>query len=275
MIGGDAFLSIEQLEPVEIVVLGYQAEPYLRFDVDGTVSENRRSPAVWLNQERYGTEEPPEFASADARPEWSQVATNGRFSWHDHRSHWMNPAPPPSAQAGDQVLEATVPIQVNGQQVIVTVASFLLDEPSMFPSLLGGIAGLALGLFAWQAGRVPRTLIGLMAAGAAALVGFVAFRSVPAETQPSQLLWVLPVIAMAAAIVVLVTRNRTATTVYLDGLAVVAGASLAGWAVFRIDALTRALIPSNTPAVIDRLAIATVLGVGVILAIRGLSLIHI
>ncbi len=37
MIGGDAFLSLEQLEPIAIVVLGYQGEPYLRFDPVGSV----------------------------------------------------------------------------------------------------------------------------------------------------------------------------------------------------------------------------------------------
>ena len=270
MIGGDAFLGLEQLEPVEIIVLGYQAEPYLRFDTDGIVYENRRSPAVWLNQERYGNEEPPAFADPQARPEWLEVADNGRYAWHDHRSHWMNPNPPPSAEPGDQVLEATVPIQVNGETVTVTVASFLLDSPSVFPALLGAVIGLAGSLFAWRSDRLFRAVIGLLVAGGAALLGSVAFQSVPAETQPSQLLWLLPLLAVAAVAILVLIRNRTATTVYLDGLTVAAGATLTAWGITRFDALRRALIPSDAPATLDRVAIALVLVLGAGLALQGL-----
>ena len=271
MIGGDSFLSLEQLEPVEVIVLGYQAEPYLRFDPDGTVYENRRSPAVWLNQERYGTEELPAFADAEARPEWFEVAANGRYSWHDHRSHWMNPQPPPSAEPGDQVLEATVPLRVDGETVTITVASFLLDGPSPLSAIVGVGLGLAATAAVWRANRMSQALIALLAAGAATLFGTVAYRSVPSETEPSQLLWLLPTIALVAPLVVIVARNHTATTVYLDGLLVAAGCTLAGWGFFRFDALQRALIPSDTPASLDRVVIATALGAGAILALRGFA----
>ena len=270
IIGGDSFVFLEQLEPVEIVVLGYQAEPYLRFDPDGTVYENRRSPAVWLNQDRYGDDDLPSFANADANPEWFEVATNGRYAWHDHRSHWMNPQPPPSAEAGDQVLEAAVPIQVDGKPVTITVASFLLAGPSSVPAVVGGVAGLAAAAVAWRSSRIPQAVIGLLGAGAGALLGTMAFNSVPAETEPSQLLWLLPVIAIVALLVLIVVRKRTATTVYLDGLLVAAGATLAAWGIVRFDALRRALIPSDAPASLDRIGISLVLVVGVALVARGL-----
>ena len=77
-------------------------------------------------------------------------------------------------------------------------------------------------------------------------------------------------IALVALVVLIVIRNRTATTVYLDGLAVTAGATLAGWSIVRFDALSRALIPSDAPAAIDRIGIALTLVVGLMLAARGL-----
>ena len=274
MIGGDAFLRLEIVEPVEVVVLGYQAEPYLRFATDGTVYENRRSPAVWLNQERYGDEEPPAFANAEARPEWFEVSTTGSYSWHDHRSHWMNPSPPPSAQAGDQVLEATVPIDVNGERITITVASYLLDSPSAFPAVLGVVGALAIAAALWgslgRPWRVSRALVALLVAGAAVLLGAVAFRSVPAETEPSALLWLLPAVAAVSALIVVVVRRRVATTVYLDGLVVAAGAALVGWGLFRFDAVRRALIPSDAPAPLDRLVIMLALVTGIFLAASGL-----
>jgi hypothetical protein len=243
MIGGDAFLSLEQLEPVEIIVLG--------------------------NQERYGSEEPPSFASAEARPEWFEVADNGRYAWHDHRSHWMNSQPPPSAEPGDQVLEATVPIRVDGQPVTITVASFLLASPSVVPSIVGVALGLVAAAVAWRGNRASRAIVGLLAAGSAAILGSVAFNAVPPETRPSQLLWLLPVVAVIAALALIALRNRTATTVYLDGLAVTVGGTLAGWGIIRFDALRRALIPSDAPAALDRLTISLVLVVGVALAVQG------
>jgi len=269
MIGGDAFLSLTQLEPVEVIVLGYQAEPYLRFDPDGTVYENRRSPAVWLNQERYGNEEPPAFARADARPEWFEVAANGTYSWHDHRSHWMNPSPPPSSEAGDQVLEATVPILVNDEQVVITVASFLLEKPSLLPAFAGAAVGLAAAVFAWRSERLSRALIALLIGGLGTLLGAVAYLSVPVETQPSPLLWVLPAVAMIAALVFVLMRNHTATTVYLDGLIVTAGATLGAWGFTRADALRRAIIPTDAPFTLDRIAIALAFIAGAALLLQG------
>ena len=270
MIGGDAFLSLEQLEPIEIVVLGYQGEPYLRFDPGGSVYENRRSPAVWLNQERYGNEKLPSFASAEARPQWFEVATNGRYAWHDHRSHWMNSQPPPSTEAGDQVLEATVPIRIDGEMGTITVASYLLDSPSVVPTLIGGLVGHVAVAVAWRSSRVAQAVIGLLVAGSAGLLGSVAFNAVPPETEPSQLLWLLPVLATVAALVLVLLRNRTATTVYLDGLAVTAGGMLIAWGVTRFDALHRALIPTDAPAALDRSVISLVLVVGVALTAQGL-----
>lgn len=269
VIGGDAFLRLEQIEAVEIIVLGYQGEPYLRFDPDGTVHENRRSPAVWLNEDRFGTDTP-DFADADARPEWYIVAEGGHFAWHDHRSHWMQTQKPPGADPGDQILEATVPLDVDGERVTVTVASYLLASPSVLPAVVGGVLGAVAALAVLRGNRSTTTLAGLLAAGPAALVGMIAYRSVPAETGPSALLWLLPTVAIGAALLWSLVHRRVATTVYLDGLMVAAGGVLLAWAVIRFDALQRALIPSDAPAPIDRLTIAAVLLIGTAVAARGI-----
>ncbi len=41
VVGGDSFLELTAEPGTEVVVLGYWGEPYLRFNADGTVDENR------------------------------------------------------------------------------------------------------------------------------------------------------------------------------------------------------------------------------------------
>ena len=271
MIGGDSFMRLEQLEPVEVVIIGYRGEQYLRFDADGTVVENRRSPSTWLNQDRYDSDvELPSFVDYQAPPQWSVVAEGGAYAWHDHRSHWMSRTRPPGTEAGDQVLEATVPILVDGETVTITVASYLLEDPPWWPSALGVVLSGVLAAAGLRGGRLPLAVVGVLTSGAALLLGAVAFRSVPPETEPERLLWLLPLVGLLAALALVVVRNRLATTVYLDGLSVVTGATLVAWTVTRADALTRALIPSDAPASVDRLVIAGAIVAGLVLAARGL-----
>ena len=277
MIGGDSFVQLELIEPVEVLVVGYRGEDYLRFDADGTVHQNLRSPSTWLNEERYGTEEEfPPFVDYQAPPQWEQVAEGGTYSWHDHRSHWMNPQRPPGASAGDQVLEATIPLLVDGSPVTVTVTSFLLPGPSRLSTVAGFIAGAVLaGALGWRGGRVASSLLGFGAAAIAATLGLIAFRSVPQETEPSQLLWLLPGLAAACALFVFATRTRQSTTVWLDGLTTAAGGLVGAWSITRFDALRRALIPSDAWPSLDRFIIAFVAPIAIVLIVRGLwGLIH-
>ena len=53
VVGGDGFLDVNVEPGHEVVVSGYDGEPYLRFSKDGTVEENQSSPATYLNRNRY------------------------------------------------------------------------------------------------------------------------------------------------------------------------------------------------------------------------------
>ncbi len=270
IIGGDSFVQLDVEAGSDVVVIGYQGEPYLWFRSDGTISENTRSPSTWQNAERYGTADIPGFANAEAEPQWREIATSTSWAWHDHRAHWMNDVDPPGAQPGDQILEGVVPLIVNGENVRITVASFLLDPPAQWPRIIGALIGLAGAAAVLTRQRSLQALVIVVVACSAGLFGWVAFGSVPAETAPSMRLWVLPLIAAGAAAGIALLHKRLTTTVYLDGFSVAAGVSLAVWGAQRLDAVTSALIPSNAPADLDRVIIVTAFVVGVALAIRGL-----
>ncbi|MFM7063949.1 MAG: hypothetical protein ACKO04_10735, partial [Actinomycetes bacterium] len=54
VLGGDAFLQLTTRPGTEVLVPGYDGEPYLRITRNGVVQVNRRSPAYWMNQSRDG-----------------------------------------------------------------------------------------------------------------------------------------------------------------------------------------------------------------------------
>ncbi|MEM9037353.1 MAG: hypothetical protein AAGD18_22365 [Actinomycetota bacterium] len=270
MIGGDSFLELRNEARRLIEVVGYQGEPYLRFEVDGRVLENQRSPSRYLNDDRFGDADIPPEANADAEPAWREVASDGTYAWHDHRTHWMNPSRPPGASPGDQILEAVVPLSVDGQQVAVTVQSFWLPAPSRLPALAALVAGVALAgvvIVAMRRRAVPWSA-GAVAVGVAAtlglLFGLVAHRSVPSETGPALGLWLLPALSVLAAAAALVVRRRS--TLLADGLVVLAGLELAAWSWSRRDAIGAAIIPSDVPAALDRAVIVFVAVVAIGLA---------
>jgi hypothetical protein len=92
--GGDAFVVLT-VEPGNTTLPGYEGEPYPRVEADGTVLANERSPAYWLNNNRYGQVRVPTRVSSLAEPVGVEVAEDGSHAWHDHRVHWMLAHPPP------------------------------------------------------------------------------------------------------------------------------------------------------------------------------------
>jgi hypothetical protein len=144
--GGDEMLGVVNEATEELLVLGYRGEPYLRVGPDG-VFENMRSPATYLNRERYLVEAPPE-ADPDAEPEWEQVSDGNRYAWHDHRIHWMSPTIPPSVTDPDAetlIQEWAVDVVLAGDAAQVTGELRWVPGPSPWPWL--GL-GLALSLVA-------------------------------------------------------------------------------------------------------------------------------
>lgn len=257
VLGGDSFLELTVEPGTEVVVVGYRGEEYLWFRPDGTVLENQNSPSTYLNAERYGTEFP-DFATPDAEPDWKELGTEGRWSWHDHRAHLMQPVPPFGTEPGDRILEAVVPLLVDGEEVDVTVISTWLPEPSSVPVWAGALVGAAAAALAFvlarrdQAWPIAVAVPALIAAG----VGWWQYRSLPAETGPRLVWWLPPILAAVAALVALVPMVRRDRLI-AGALGVLAGAQLVMWGYIKRDGLTAAIVPTDAPNWVDR---ATTMG---------------
>jgi hypothetical protein len=271
IIGGDSFFEMRVEPGTEAMVIGYQGEDYLWFRSDGVIFENQNSPATYLNANRYGIEDVPASARADAEPSWKQVATGDSWAWHDHRAHWMQSARPFGLSVGDQILEAVIPIVVDGATVDVTVISTWQPAPSPVAMILGAVAGLGVAVGAWFlrgrwfppiAATVPLVVLGVV-------VGSAQYFSLPGATGP-RLIWiVLPAIAVASALVGVVLALR-GMRFAADAALLFVGAELAVWGFVKRDGLSAAIVPTSAPFWLDRFATAAAVVGGAALVVLAL-----
>jgi len=263
IVGGDSFLRLVVEPGNEVVVTGYAQEPYLHFDPAGVVTENQHSPATFLNASRYGATAP---AGADPTlaPDWKIVATGGAYSWHDHRAHWMSPNPPSGVARGGEVQSSDVPIVVNGTPVVIKVVTTYLPEPSRLPLAVGAAIGLALVLLALFGRRRTGGAL-LVVALAATGIGWWQFQSLPSETGPLLVWWVLPAVAAVSLLVALALGKRLVSY----ALVLLAALELAVWVWLRRDGAFRAVIPTDAPYWLDRGVMAATAVVAVAAAIAA------
>jgi len=122
VVDGDDAIELRNATGLNVMVPGYENEPYLRFLVGGRVEVNVNSPAKYLNEERYGGVTVPKEASAKAKPKWELIAQGGAYTWHEHRVHWMSTEQPPRVKAAggrtlQKVFDWVVPLGVGGERV--------------------------------------------------------------------------------------------------------------------------------------------------------------
>ncbi len=111
VVDGDDRLRIENESGTELLVLGYDREPYLRIGPDG-VYRNERSPASYLNRDRFARIAVPLKADPGAKPVWRRVSSRPAWQWHDHRIQWMGLGPPTQVREAPRATHAIFDWQV-------------------------------------------------------------------------------------------------------------------------------------------------------------------
>ena len=154
---GDDQVWLDNRSKETIVIDGYDGEPYLRFGKNG-IYVNVKSPAGFLNQDRYARSKVPASASSKDPPEWQKLAGGDVWAWHDHRIHYMIPTLPPAIKAAPRkphhVFDWKVPATANGKRFFIDGSLDYRPPPKKdFPTglvlMLGSVIGVGLvGLFA-------------------------------------------------------------------------------------------------------------------------------
>jgi hypothetical protein len=258
--GAGAFLDVRAEPGHEVVVLGYEDEPYLRIDADGTVETNLESPATYANATRSGDAPVPDDVDPTDPPRWQRVGGGGRYAWHDHRIHWMGTQPPADVERGGEIKRWTVPLSVDGEAVSVEGTLTYADAVPWWPWPL---VVAAVAAAAWWIGR-RSVRVGVAAAGLACALGTalsgIEQLSVPAEAGRRLLPVLTPAVGTVCAVgaLMLLSRRRRPDLTVNVGLSAVAAA--VGWGLLRLAVFTKPVLVTDLEPVLDRTGTTAVLG---------------
>jgi hypothetical protein len=260
----------------EVVVLGYQREPYLRIGPAGTF-ENTRSPAVFLNRTRIPTRAAPHGQyDARATPRWKKISDAPHAIWHDHRTHWMGTSDPAIVQRdpgrSHVVIPGwTVPLVYQGHRIVVTGDALYVPGPSPWPWVIGAVALATLVVALCR----TRRWVGAMQAALAVLIvsetvhivgAWQASTSSVGSRALSSIYSIGGVVVCVLALLWLRRRDPWAATpaVLVAGLFVFIAGGLAD-----LTSLTRSQIPTSLPDSLGRLTVTIALGLGLGLVIAA------
>lgn len=263
----------------DVVVLGYQGEPYLRVGPAGAF-ENSRSPAVYQNRVATGatsaTTLPPQ-ADPTAPPSWQRISTSPTVTWHDQRTRWEGSDPVEVRQAPQltQIVVPTWTIGLRHGDTAVAVQGRItwVPGPSPWPWL---VLALALGVGCAALTRVARPTTAL--AGAVALVvALDALRSVGVALAARGAILtaatavvgggVLSVMAWAGGVVAIdaLQRGRQIGPTAAGTVGLILGV----YAVADSSTLSRSQVSAAFSPTFARVAVAGTLGLGFGLVVAG------
>ncbi len=263
----------------EVLVLGYEGEPYLRVGPQG-VFENINSAATYLNTTVKGGVVPGDVnTDPTATPNWKKISDGNTARWHDHRAHWMGGSLPPQVQAQPDQFHrigiGLITFEQSNTKHAIGIALDWVPGPSPVPWIpvlvIGFVGALVLVGFMHRERIVAGVIAALVVVDALHAIAFEVARPGSPLAKTAQFFgqsFVSIIVWIIAIPTVIGLWRRRAEAMYgvlFVGvmIALVGGATDA-------PSLWKSDLPPAGPAWATRLEVALSLGVGAGLAIGAL-----
>ena len=258
----------------DVVVLGYDGEPYLRVGPRG-VFENRRSPATYLNRTRVPDARPPRSADPDAAPRWRRVADGPVASWHDHRAHFMGTTSPPVVRNDPDhrhVLDRwTLDVRDGDRTIKVRGLLTWVPPPSPWPSVAIAVvaAAVVVGLSRtrWWRAVLVTALAALVVCAVLHAIGHWQASSAGFGTKAGESIY--SILGIALGLLALVWAWRRGVEAAVPFVLVAAVVLLVAGGLADISTLGHSQVPSSLDAAVARLVVALTIGLGAGLAVAA------
>jgi len=174
-------IQLTNTTATDLVVLGYDGEPFLRVGPAGTF-HNKLSASYYYNIDRFGGTPVPTYADDKAAPVWVRDSMSDVARFHDHNTHYMSTDLPPLVRAAPGqphlVSEWTVPMTYGGRSLAITGQLRWVPGPSPLPwyalALLTGLGAAALALTRRWGRLLAAATVAVIAADVVHSVGIAA-----------------------------------------------------------------------------------------------------
>ncbi len=255
----------------DVIVLGYDDEPYLRVGPSGAY-QNDRSPALYINRSATVIGTMPATADATAPPQWHRIGNGPTLKWHDHRTHWMGTDDPPSVSRdpGSVHLVQRFRLALVRDNARDTTQAAVVGDVRWVPGpspWLWIVGALVLALAIVVAGRTRRwgtavgaALVLLSAAQVLHVIGLWGASTASSWSRLGTAAYALGGIVLAVLALGVLARRGPEAAVPVALLAGLALALAGGFA--DVTTLSRSQIPTTISHALDRLAVALTLGSG-------------
>jgi hypothetical protein len=264
-------VELDNETPEDVVVLGYDDEPYLRVGPRG-VFENRRSPATYINRSATAAGVPPKSADPSAPPRWKQLSTGQTAQWHDHRAHFMGTDDPPIVERNRDhrfVFDHWTITMLHGAETITARGELAwVPPPSPWPFVIAALV-VAVGFFAacrtrWWKQLIAGGLAVIVITEAVHVAGLWGASTESAGTKLVQSAYSLGGIALGVLALIWMARrgaHAAMPLVLVASIVLVVAGGLSD-----VTTLGRSLLPTTLPYSLARVLVTVTLGVGVGLA---------
>jgi hypothetical protein len=267
IVGSDTFVRVRSVGH-DVMITGYENEPYMHITTTGDVFVNDGSQTTLINDNRYGNVDTSKFVESP-NPVWRKIGTDGRAMWHDHRVHWMSAKRPAPIDSIGTVVAWKVPMSVDGVATTVSGTLFLRETASVL-WWLAGFAALLCAVALSVRRRKEFSAVIFLVSIVGVVIGAMQYVGLPNGARITPLILMFSTgAAVVAGISMLMQRRSQSSEHIAVSLNTGAGATLIVCAWLCADQVRAAYVPGVDQEWIVRMLIPTLLGIGLVVTIDG------